>query len=50
MAIVTLVNLAGGIVDWEREGYKVIKNKAEMLHGQCACMLKSITGRKADFK
>jgi rhodanese-related sulfurtransferase len=45
-----VINLAGGIVDWEREGYKVIKNKAEMFHGQCACMLKSNTGRKADFK
>ncbi len=45
-----IANLAGGIVDWERAGYKVNKNPAEMLHGQCACMLKSNTGKKFDFK
>lgn len=45
-----VVNLAGGIVDWVKAGNKVIKNKKEMLHGQCACMLKSNSGRKFDFK
>ena len=45
-----VINLAGGIVDWERAGYKVIKNPSEMLHGQCACMLKSDTGKKFGFK
>jgi rhodanese-related sulfurtransferase len=35
-----LANLAGGIVDWERAGFKVIKEPKEMMHGQCACMLK----------
>lgn len=45
-----IMNLAGGIVDWVKAGHKVNKNKNEMLHGQCACMLKSNTGRKFDFK
>lgn len=45
-----VLNLAGGIVDWERSGHSVIINPAETLHGQCACMLRSNTGRKTDFK
>lgn len=45
-----VINLAGGIVDWERAGYKVRTNPDEMLHGQCACMLKSNTGKKFNFK
>jgi len=45
-----VLNLAGGIVDWERAGYKVNKNPSEMLHGQCACMLKTNKGRKVKFK
>ncbi len=35
-----VLNLAGGIVDWERAGFKIIKDPKQMLHGQCACMLK----------
>jgi rhodanese-related sulfurtransferase len=35
-----VLNLAGGIVDWERAGFSVIKDPKLMMHGQCACMLK----------
>ena len=45
-----IINLAGGIVDWERSGFNVIINPSETLHGQCACMLRSNTGRKSNFK
>jgi rhodanese-related sulfurtransferase len=45
-----VINLAGGIVDWERSGFNVIINPSETLHGQCACMLRSNTGRKPNFK
>ena len=45
-----VMNLAGGIVDWERTGHKVITNPKEMLHGQCVCTLKSESGTKSDFK
>ncbi|HAN79112.1 MAG TPA: hypothetical protein DCQ31_15775 [Bacteroidales bacterium] len=43
-------NLAGGIVDWEREGFPVITNPAEMLHGQCACRLRTNSGKKINYK
>lgn len=36
-----LANLAGGILDWERQGHKVIRDKNEMFSGVCACKLKS---------
>lgn len=37
----TLVtNLAGGIMDWERDGFPVEKNPSAQLSGQCPCMLK----------
>jgi rhodanese-related sulfurtransferase len=45
-----VMNLAGGIVDWERTGNKVITNPKDMLHGQCVCTLKSQSGLKSDFK
>src|SRR3989339_2048432 len=35
-----VANLAGGIMDWERDGYPVKKDPAAQLSGQCACMLK----------
>jgi len=31
--------LAGGMVDWERAGFSVTRNKGNTLHGQCPCML-----------
>ncbi len=45
-----IANLVGGIVDWQRDGFKVITDPKEMLSGQCACMLKSKTGKKFNFK
>lgn len=35
-----VTNLAGGIMDWERDGFPVIKNPSNTLSGQCPCMLK----------
>jgi rhodanese-related sulfurtransferase len=35
-----VANLAGGIMDWERDGYPVEKDLAAQLSGQCPCMLK----------
>lgn len=35
-----IVNLIGGIFDWERDGLPVKINKKEKLTGSCACMLK----------
>jgi rhodanese-related sulfurtransferase len=37
-----VVNLAGGIMDWERDGYPVEKDPAQQLSGQCPCMLKPV--------
>jgi rhodanese-related sulfurtransferase len=33
-------NLAGGIMDWERDGFPVIKNPGRELNGPCLCMLR----------
>lgn len=33
-------NLAGGIVDWERAGLKVVLDPTEELSGACSCMLR----------
>lgn len=35
-----LVSLAGGLVDWEREGFPMIIDLAERLTGSCMCQLK----------
>ncbi len=37
-----VANLAGGIVDWERDGLPMKKND-ESMNGQCPCMIKSRT-------
>lgn len=37
---VNLVSLAGGLVDWEREGFPMIIDLAERLTGSCMCQLK----------
>jgi rhodanese-related sulfurtransferase len=34
-------NLAGGIMDWEKFGYPVTRNRDEMMAGVCACQMKS---------
>jgi len=35
-----IYNLAGGIVDWERMGYPVSKDKSKILTGSCMCQLR----------
>jgi rhodanese-related sulfurtransferase len=46
---INVTNLAVGIVDWERGGYPVYVNPAEMMHSSCAYMLKNIKGKKIAF-
>lgn len=41
--------LSGGIVDWEKNGHKIIKDPNEVITGQCACKLGS-TNRKINYK
>jgi rhodanese-related sulfurtransferase len=35
-----VANLAGGIMDWEQDGFPVNKDPNEQMSGQCPCMLK----------
>jgi rhodanese-related sulfurtransferase len=37
----SFANLAGGIVEWERDGFPVIINPKEQLSGSCVCQLKA---------
>lgn len=37
---VNLANLAGGLLEWIREGYPVKSDKKERMSGSCMCMLK----------
>jgi rhodanese-related sulfurtransferase len=37
---VNIANLAGGIVDWERDGLPITTNINERLSGSCICQLK----------
>jgi rhodanese-related sulfurtransferase len=39
-----LANLAGGMIDWDREGLPVRKDASFELSGQCACKLKTRVG------
>jgi rhodanese-related sulfurtransferase len=41
-----IANLAGGIVDWEADGFPVTIDKAYRLSGSCMCQLKPREGRK----
>ncbi|MCX6253160.1 MAG: rhodanese-like domain-containing protein [Bacteroidia bacterium] len=41
-----IANMAGGIVDWERDGLPVSTDIATRLSGSCMCQLKSREGRK----
>ncbi len=36
----SVYNLAGGFVEWERDGLPVLENKKERLTGSCKCQLK----------
>ena len=35
-----IANMAGGLVEWERDGLPIIINKNEKLSGSCMCQLK----------
>lgn len=35
-----IANMAGGLVEWERDGMPVKEDKTERLTGSCACMLR----------
>jgi rhodanese-related sulfurtransferase len=35
-----IANLAGGIVEWERDGLPLVTDKRERLTGSCMCMLR----------
>ncbi len=34
-------NLAGGLVEWERDGMPLVVDKSEKLSGSCACQLRA---------
>lgn len=36
----SVYNLAGGFVEWERDGFPVLENKRARLSGSCMCQLK----------
>jgi len=42
----SVTNLAGGIMDWERDGFPVEKDPSAQLSGQCPCMLKPMNRTK----
>jgi rhodanese-related sulfurtransferase len=35
-----ITHLAGGIVDWERDGHPVTQDRSRILNGPCMCQLK----------
>lgn len=41
-----IANLAGGLVEWERDGLPINKDKYEQLDGGCPCQLKPINKLK----
>jgi len=41
-----IANLAGGIIDWERDGLPLKTNLEERLSGSCMCQLKPREGGK----
>jgi rhodanese-related sulfurtransferase len=43
---IKIANMAGGIVDWERDGLPLKTNIEERLSGSCMCQLKPREGRK----
>jgi rhodanese-related sulfurtransferase len=43
-----IVNMAGGLVDWERDGLPVTKDITARLSGSCMCQLKPREGLNKD--
>lgn len=46
MGFINIANMAGGIVDWERDGLPLRINVEERLSGSCMCQLKPREKRK----
>jgi rhodanese-related sulfurtransferase len=44
---IRIANMAGGIVDWERDGLPLKTNIEERLSGSCMCQLKPREGKKS---
>jgi rhodanese-related sulfurtransferase len=44
---IKIANMAGGIVDWERDGLPLKTNVEERLSGSCMCQLKPREGKKS---
>ncbi|NLJ47899.1 MAG: rhodanese-like domain-containing protein [Treponema sp.] len=40
-----IAKMAGGMIDWDREGLPVRRDPLYELSGQCACKLKTRTGK-----
>ncbi|MBK9292385.1 MAG: rhodanese-like domain-containing protein [Bacteroidetes bacterium] len=40
MGFGNMVSLAGGFVDWERNGFPMKTDRADQLHGGCMCQLR----------
>jgi rhodanese-related sulfurtransferase len=45
-----IANMAGGIVDWERDGLPINTNIEERLSGSCLCQLKPGEGKRSGEK
>lgn len=45
-----IANMAGGIIDWERDGFPVKTNIEERLSGSCMCQLKKRQKTKVEAK
>ena len=43
-----VANMAGGIVDWERDGLPVTTDTSNRLSGSCMCQLKPRDGKKKE--
>ena len=43
---INILHLAGGVVDWERDGLPVTLDKSRRLSGSCMCQLKRREGKK----
>ena len=40
LGVINIANMAGGIVEWERDGHSLVIDKTERLTGSCMCMLR----------
>jgi rhodanese-related sulfurtransferase len=50
IGLTNIANMAGGIVDWERDGLTLKANIEQRLSGSCVCQLKPREGRKSQKK